>query len=84
MQDVATLAIAVEDVDGDEDDAELDAGEVEIDHLDAVGEVDAEAVAGLEAAAGEQVREPIAARVDFAEGEFAVRRIRAPRCRGGR
>ena len=47
LQDVRDLAVAIEDVDGDEDDAELDAGEIEVDHLDAVGEVDAEAVAGL-------------------------------------
>src|ERR1035438_5269193 len=70
VEDVGALAIAVEDVDGDEDDAELDAGEVEIDHLHAIGEVDAEAVAGGESAVREEVGEAIAARVDFAEGVF--------------
>ncbi len=62
------LAVAIEDVDGDEDDAELDAGEVEVDHLDRVGEVDAKAVAGVEAALGEQLGEAITAGVDVAEG----------------
>ena len=72
-QDVRPLAIAVEDIDGDEDDAQFDAGQVEIDHLHAIGEIDAEAVAGFEPAAGEQVGESIAARVDFAESEFGSR-----------
>ena len=70
VQNVRPLTIAVEDIDGDEDDAEFDAGQVEIDHLHAIGEIHAEAVAGFEPAANEEVGESIAARVDFAEGEF--------------
>ena len=70
VQDMRPLTIAVEDIDGDEDDAEFDAGQVEIDHLHAIGEIDADAVAGFEPAANQEVAESIAARVDFTEGEF--------------
>jgi hypothetical protein len=68
VKDVGDFAVAIEDVDGDEDDAELDAGEVEVDHLDAVGELDGEAVAGVEAAGGEVVCGAVAASVDFTKG----------------
>lgn len=67
-EDVGDLAISIEDIYRDEDDAELDAGEVEIDHLDRVGEIDAEAVARMEAALGKQLCEAIATDVDVAEG----------------
>src|SRR5207344_2711765 len=70
---VGHLAIAVENVDRDEDHAQLDAGQVEIDHLHAVGQVAAEPVAGLQAVSQEQVRQAIAAHVEFAEGERGAR-----------
>ena len=61
------LALAIENIDRDEDHAQLHAGEIEIDHLQAVGEIDAQAVAGLEAALAQQRRHPVAAVVDIAE-----------------
>ncbi len=71
-KNVGDLAVAVENVHGDEDDAEFHTGQVEIDHLYAVGEVDAEAVALYETAPAEIVRGTVAARVDLAEGEGAA------------
>ena len=41
--DMRSLPIAVEDVDGYEDHAQLDAGEIDIDHVHHVAEVDAKA-----------------------------------------
>ena len=67
-EDVGNLSVAVEDIDGNENDPELDAGEEKIDHLDAIGQVYAKAVAGMEAALGEQLSQAIAATVDVAEG----------------
>ena len=83
VQDVRDFAVAVQDVDGHEDDAQFHAGQVEIDHLHAVGEIDAEAVAGIQTAVREQVGEAIAARVELAEGEGSGPEIQAPRYRGG-
>ena len=40
-EDVENLALAVEDVDGHKDHAELDAGEIDVDQFEAVGEIDA-------------------------------------------
>ena len=65
---MAHLAVAVEDVDGDEDHAGLHAGEIDVDHLDGVREVDAEAVAGAEALVQKEAGEPVTARVEVAEG----------------
>ena len=64
----AQLALAIQNVDRDENHAQLHGGQIEVDHLDAVGQVNAKAVAGLEAASGEQLRQAIAARVHVAEG----------------
>src|SRR6266850_1333873 len=66
------LAITVEDVDGDEDHAELDAGQIDVDQLDAIAEVDAEAVAFGEAAGAERMCDAIAAALDVAKGEFGA------------
>jgi hypothetical protein len=62
------LSLAVENVDRDEDHAEFDAGEIQVDHFEAVGEVDAQAVAGFQSTVSEQLGLAIAARVDVAEG----------------
>jgi len=62
------FAVAVEDVDGNENNAGLDAGEEEINHLDAIAEIDAEAVAGLKAGAQEEVAQLIASFVKLLEG----------------
>src|ERR1051326_2544898 len=67
VRDVRDLALAIEDVDRDEDDAELDAGEEEIDQLDTIREVDAEAIAFRVSARSHRVRDAIAARFDVAE-----------------
>src|SRR5581483_12526939 len=61
-------ALAVEDVDGDEDHAELHAGEEEIDHLDRVRQVDAEPIAFGAATGEERVCDAVAAHFELAEG----------------
>ena len=71
-QDMRDLAVAIEDIDRHEDHAELHAGEIEIDHLDAVGQIDAQPVAWPEAAPAKRLRQAAAALVDFAEGEGAA------------
>ena len=48
------------------------AGQVEIDHLDAIGQVDAESVAGIQAAVRQQIGQALRTRVKFAEREAAV------------
>src|SRR5436305_216087 len=68
-EDVRDFAILVEHVYGDEDDAGLDAGEVEIDESDAVRELNAEAVAAFEAALQKRVGHAIRSRVDLAESK---------------
>jgi hypothetical protein len=62
------FALAIQDVDRDEDDAELDAGQIQIDHFEAIREVNTQPVAGFEPAACEQLGQAIAAGVDVAEG----------------
>src|ERR1700733_9327259 len=62
------LALAIKDVDGNEDHAQLDAGEIQVEHLQAVSKIDAKAVAGLQPAPGKQQGQAIAARVEIAEG----------------
>ena len=62
------LALAIQDVDGNENHAQLDAGEIQIDHLQAVREVDAKPVAGFETAMSQKMGQPVTAIVDFAEG----------------
>ena len=49
-EDVRDLALAIQNIDGDEDHAQLHAGEIEVDHLQAVGQIDAQPVAGFQAA----------------------------------
>jgi len=71
-EDVSDLAVSVEDVDGNEYEAQLDAGEKYIDHLDRIGQIDGEAVARAQAAAGKELGEPIAARVYVAKGPGVV------------
>src|SRR5579863_4114744 len=66
-QNMGDLAIAIENVDRDENHSELYARDVNVDHLDAIGEIDAQAVALLETALEKELREPIAASVDLAE-----------------
>src|ERR1700737_1390821 len=66
------LALSVQNVDGHENHAQLDARQVEVDHLQAVGEVYAKAIAGFESALFEQVGDAGAALVDLAEGQRAA------------
>lgn len=68
-EDVGELAFAVEDVDGDDDGAELEDGEEEVNVAGTVGEVDGDAVALCDAAGGEGVGEAVGLEVDVAEGE---------------
>ena len=67
-EDVRDLAVAIENIDRHEDHAQLHASQEQVDHLDAIGQVDAQAVAVLEAAMRQQLRQAVAARIDVAEG----------------
>ena len=67
--DVVDLAPAIENIDGDEKDAELHAGQKEIDQLDPILQVNAEAIAFAKAALPQRVRHPVAAFFNLAEGE---------------
>ena len=71
--DMAQLALAIQDVHRHEDHAEPGAREKEIEELDAVAEVRAEAIAPAQPARRELVRHAAGARVDVAEGERADR-----------
>jgi hypothetical protein len=66
--DVVDFAAAIEDVDGHEDHAEAEAGEVEVDELDVVGEIDAETIAALEAAGMKSGGHTAGAEIEIAEG----------------
>ena len=62
-EDMRDLAVAIEDVDRNKDDAEFDAGEENIDHPDGVSEINAQTVAFRESARSQQLRQAIATRV---------------------
>ena len=80
--DVADLALAVEDVDRHEDHAELQARQEEVEELEPVGELDGEAVAGTKPARCEDARHP-AARAPRSRRTSASRPARpAGRARG--
>ena len=65
------LALAIQDIHRHEDHAESNAGEIEVDEFDAVGEMDAEAVAANKSARGELVSHARSAYGDVAERERA-------------
>ena len=67
-EDVTDFAITVEDVDGDEDDAEASGAKIEVNELEAVGEEDAEAVSERETTVGEKVGHAPSPIIDLAEG----------------
>ncbi len=69
-QDVRHFTIAIEDIDRHENRTEFHASQEEIDHLDPIGEVDANAVALRDASGGERVGHAVGTCVDFAEGKF--------------
>ncbi len=64
---MANLTAAVQDVDGHENNAQLYASQIKIDHLDAVDEIHAESITCLEVCRSEPVRHPIAAKIQFTE-----------------
>ena len=66
------FAITIQDIDGDEDYAGFDAGQIEVDHFDAISEVDAEAIAFGEAAGEQQIGQAVAAPVKIGEGEHGA------------
>src|SRR5580704_13991480 len=66
------LALAVQDVDGNENGAELQTCQVEIDYLDAVREIDADPVAGLDPAPAKRLRHAVRSHVDIAESVRAA------------
>ncbi len=67
---MSDLALLVKNVDRHEDHAQFDAGQIKIDDLDAIGEVDAEAVTRTQAASRQEPRYTVAARIDFPEREL--------------
>src|ERR1700733_4563768 len=64
---MSQLALAIEDVDRHENHANLEACQIQIDDLQAIGQVNAEPVAGFQAALRQQLRQTITARVDIAK-----------------
>ena len=60
----------VEDIDGNENDAELDAGQIHVDHLDRIDQVNAQAVSRSHASGHQSVRQAITARLDLSKREF--------------
>ena len=69
--DVTDLVPFVEHVDRQDDHAELHRGEPEVDDREAVRQAEGEAVALHEAARREELREPVAPRVELAERQRA-------------
>src|SRR3989442_1502258 len=59
------LAIAIQDIDGNENHAQFDAGEIQIDYLDRVREINAQAIAFGEPARSKGASHAIAASVDL-------------------
>src|SRR6185437_14419832 len=69
-QDVRRLPFAIQNIDRNEDHAQLDRGQIQIDELDAVGQIDAQPIAPAQPPSLQRMRHPIAARIDLAEGVF--------------
>ncbi len=67
------LALAVKNIDRHENRAELERGEIQVDHLDAIGEIYAQAVSARKPPSRERARQTVAARVDFPERIFDAR-----------
>ena len=67
MKNVGKLALAIQDVDGDEDDAHLHGSDVQIDELQTICQIHAQAVATLQTSRGECVRHAIRASIELAE-----------------
>ena len=61
----ADLSFSVQHIDGHEEDAGLHASEIEIDQLNTVGKINRQSVALAQATLFEQMRQPIAAAVEF-------------------
>jgi hypothetical protein len=67
---MSDLALLVEDIDRHEDHPLLYACQDEIDHLDAVGEVHAEAVTGSQTPVAQELRHAITPGIDVTESEL--------------
>ena len=67
---VRDLTLLIQHVHRHDDDAELEARQEHVDELDAIVEIEAEAIARPQAAPAQDVRQPIAASIEIAEGEF--------------
>ena len=78
------LPLTVEDVDRHHDDADLRAGEPQVDDLDSVREVGGEPVTGPEPAGTQQVRQAVAPRIELAERERSAGPVGALALEGGR
>ena len=70
---MSELAFAVQHVHRNEDHAKSNAGEIQVDEVDAVRQVNTQAIAASDASRAELVRHTRRARVDFAECERAIR-----------
>ena len=65
--DVPDLAIAIENIDRHENHAELHASQKQLDHVDAVRQMDAEPVARHESPLGQHARQPVTRVLEVAE-----------------
>ncbi len=72
-EDVTHLAVAIQDVDRDDDHAKPRAGQEQIDVLDAVGQIDRQPIARAETSGRELVRHPGGAPVEVCEGVLLAR-----------
>ena len=68
VHDMGDFAVAIEDVDRDENHAQLHAREIEVDHRQTVGELHADAVALREALMDESGGHAVAPAIQFTEG----------------
>ena len=76
------FAVAIKDVDRHKDHAELHAREIDVDHLDAIREIDAQPVARAQPFCGQELGQPVTARIEFAERVRLGRGTRARSYRG--
>ena len=64
---VRHLSFSVQHIDGYEENAGLHTGEIQIDQLDAIREIDGQSVALAQATLFEQMRQPVAAAVELSK-----------------
>ena len=83
-EDVSQLALAVEHVDGHDDDAEARGGEEEVEVFEAVGEVQREPIAARQPARRERRRHPVRALVEVGKRVLLARPLQRDLVSAGR